>query len=224
MIDYVACVHRDRKNTVRVLLNGGPTRAFLDEVRFLSNISSGALAYEIAKALKARKCEVAAVIGPTALDFSRLGLQRFESVETIEEMRKGMLKACKAFRPDFIVFSAAVLDFVPDEKRKGKVSSKGGWTLHLKPSPKIVDEIAQSFPSAKRIGFKLEWKKQSVASAKRFGTRLLEEKNLHGLCLNYLSEIGGGKHPALLFTPGKPPVAATSKKAIARWVASVCRR
>jgi len=223
MIDYVACVVRERKNTVRVLLNGGPTRAFLDEVRFLSNISSGQLAFEIARALIGKKIEVAAVMGPTALDFSQLRLSKLANVETIEEMRERMLALCKTFKPDFIVFSAAVLDFVPEKKQFGKVSSKGGWTLRLKPSPKIVDEVARRYPSAKRIGFKLEWKKRSLASAKRYGAKLLKEKNLHALCLNYLSEIREGGHPALLFTRDEAPVVAKSKKEIARWIASVCR-
>jgi len=212
-------VNRDRNRTLKVLLNGGPTRAYLDDVRYLSNFSSGGLAYEIASALKAGKIDVAAVVGPTAYDFSRLKLRRLKNVETIEQMRAEMLSLCKSFRPDVVIFAAAVLDFVPKQKKTGKVSSKGTWTLELKPSPKIIDEVARKFPRAKRIGFKLQWEKKSP---EKLGQKLLEEKGLHGLVLNYLPDIKKGSHPALLFTTGQKPVKAKTKKEIARWIAVLC--
>jgi len=211
-------VNRDRNRTLKVLLNGGPTRAYLDDVRYLSNFSSGGLAFEIARALKAKRIDVAAVIGPTSLDFSPLKLRRLKNVETIEQMRAEMLSLCKSFRPDVVIFSAAVLDFIPKQKKSGKVSSRGTWTIELKPSPKIIDEVARKFPRAKRIGFKLQWEKKNP---QKFGAKLLEEKGLHGLVLNYLPEIKKGSHPALLFTPGKKPFPAKTKREIARWISDL---
>ncbi len=210
----------DPKRKVRVLLSGGPTRAYLDDVRFLSNYSSGRLAYEIIRALGRGNAEVAAVLGPTCLDFSKVKLRKLRNVETMEEMRKEMLSCCRTFRPDVVVFAAAVLDFQP-VKRKGKVSSRGSWTLKLHPTPKIVDEVARRFPRIERIGFKLEWERKSLAQARRLGEKLMKQKKYKGLCLNYLSDIRSEKHSALLFSSEKMKSVDT-KRAIAHWVSLIC--
>ena len=208
-----------RKAPLRVLITGGPTRAYLDRVRFLTNFSSGALAYELCKTLARRRIEVALVSGPTAQPFDRIRLARWEPVETTDEMRSSVMRLCREFRPDVAVFSAAVLDFAPVKARAGKVSSRTGWTIRLRPTPKIIDEVGRKYPAVRRVGFKLEWKKSSEAAARRDAKQILTSKGLDALCLNYLSELTGSTHPAILMDNAGNWQAARSKPEIARWIA-----
>src|SRR5262249_5595261 len=68
----------------RVLVTAGPTREFIDPVRFLSNRSSGKMGYAIARAAARRGAEVVLVSGPTALPGPR-GVKNV-AVESAEEM------------------------------------------------------------------------------------------------------------------------------------------
>lgn len=209
-----------------MLITAGPTRAYLDNVRFLSNFSTGSLGYECARLLAERQeIDVYVVAGPTAQPFSKLRLKRLENIETNEEMRQAVLRICKKHRPDFAVLSAAVLDFTPRTFRKGKVSSgEAKWVLELAPTPKIIDEISQRFPQVKKIGFKLEWDKLSPPKMKKFAEKQFAEKKLEALVLNFLPEVGEKRHRAYLFEKNKPPVLKNSKKEIAQWIAKLVRQ
>lgn len=135
-------------------------------------------------------------------------------------MRRETHNLCRTFKPDFVVFSAAVLDFIPVRVEKGKVSSKTkAWTIRLKPSPKIIDEIGRKFPAVRRVGFKLQWDEKERAA--KFGEKVLREKKLDGLVLNYLARVKNDRHPALLFAVGKRPKKARTKKEIAAWIADL---
>ncbi|MFO0005705.1 MAG: phosphopantothenoylcysteine decarboxylase, partial [bacterium] len=67
----------------RVLVTAGPTREFLDPVRFLSNRSSGKMGWEVARAARRRGAEVVLVAGPTALAPPR-GVETVEVVSAAE--------------------------------------------------------------------------------------------------------------------------------------------
>lgn len=206
----------------RVLVTGGPTRAYLDRVRYLSNFSTGELALELCKKLHKAGAEVALVSGPCCQPFDELSLAEWISVETADEMHAGVLKLCRDFKPDYAVFAAAVLDFQPARVGKGKTSSSSRWSLDLKPTPKIIDDVGKRFPAVKRVGFKLEWKAQTSTARDRFARRTMRTKGLDALVLNYLSEmsadISGKTHPAYLYSGQDKPVQAKRKPEIAGWI------
>lgn len=103
----------------RVLVTAGPTRAYLDPVRFLSNASTGAMGFAIAAAAAQRGAEVVLVAGPVA-EPTPLGVRRID-VETGAQM----LAACEAELAsgtiDLLAMVAAVADLVPVEPAAGKV-------------------------------------------------------------------------------------------------------
>lgn len=208
-----------RRQRNSVLVTGGPTRAYLDDVRFLSNYSTGELAYEICKHLKKAGFEVHAVLGPSHFPFESLRLGTCRRVETIHEMRAEVMRLCHRKKPTAAIFSAAVLDFIPARTAKGKVSSRSSWTVRLVPAPKIIDEVGNKFPKIRRVGFKLEARATSRPAREKLGRALLKKKNLDAICVNYLSEIRGRRHPALLFRRETDRATlASSKIAIARWI------
>lgn len=199
-----------RKPTI--LVTGGPTRAYLDDVRFLSNLSTGSLAFEVCRQLKKRGAEVVAIIGPTALNFESLKLKSLVRVETNREMHQAVLQSARRFKPSWGIFSAAVLDFEPAKARSGKVSSDlSQWTIQLRPAPKILDDVKKHFPSMKRVGFKLESERRRVASAKAFADSYRVRKKLEVLCYNEVQKIGRNHEALILNEEGEWRVRGKNK-------------
>ena len=75
----------------RVLITAGPTREYLDPVRFLSNPSTGKMGLALAQEARARGAEVTVVLGPVA-SADRDGLDVVDVV-TAEEMARGGARA-----------------------------------------------------------------------------------------------------------------------------------
>lgn len=201
-----------------VLVTAGPTRAYLDSVRYLSNYSSGRLGYLICEVLAKNGIKVIAVVGPSEVSFEKLKNVTLFKVETVEEMHRAVMQLCKKKSPDFAVLSAAVLDFMPEVISNGKVSSKNNWNLQLVPTPKIIDDITKKFPKIKKIAFKLECNRPSLKTIKSFAEKNIKDKSAEALCLNYLSDIDKKSHPAFLFSRKGGFQKANTKKSIADWI------
>ncbi len=213
---------KNKAQPITVLVTAGPTRAYLDNVRYLSNYSSGQLGFEICRALEKKGLRVIAVVGPCDAPFDQLKKTQVVTVQTVKEMSREVKKICQQHSPQVVVLSAAVLDFEPKKTLKGKVSSKESWKIELVPTPKIIDEITRDFPEVKKVAFKLEWKAKNLKQTKSFGQKTMNDKKSQALCLNYLSEIDALKHPAFFFTEDGKVKKLFSKieiaKEITRWV------
>lgn len=203
---------------MRVLVTGGPTRAYLDPVRYLSNYSSGAMAFELARELCRLGCRTAVVAGPTQQPWKSLKLASLQSVETYEQMQRSVLKTCRTFRPHVVIFAAAVLDFAP-KRQPHKVSSRKPWNLTLYPTPKILDEVQAYFPKILRVGFKLETLKR--ADPIKFAHAYRKKKGLSLLCLNYLADIGRKSYFAYLVSETGENYRMRSKRAAAKKIAQL---
>jgi phosphopantothenoylcysteine decarboxylase/phosphopantothenate--cysteine ligase len=201
--------------SLAVLVTAGPTRAYLDNVRYLSNYSSGQLGYEICRFLEKKIGKVVAVVGPCEAPFHQLKKTKVVKVQTVEEMHKAVMESCRKEGPQFAVLSAAVLDFEPKKIRFGKVSSKNSWKIELVPTLKIIDEIGHRFPKIKKIAFKLEWESMSEEKAKKFALKNMKAKSADALCLNFLSQIKSDSHPAMFFTSDGRMKRLKSKREIA---------
>lgn len=94
----------------KILITAGPTREYLDPVRFLSNQSTGKMGYVIAETLHNLGAEVYLVSGPVTIT-SNFPKEKIIAVET----GKQMYEACqKLFNEvDIAIFCAAVADYTP---------------------------------------------------------------------------------------------------------------
>lgn len=121
----------------RVLVTAGPTREFLDPVRFLSNPSTGKMGLAVARAARARGAQVTVVLGPvTGADRSGLDIV---DVVSAEEMRDAVLPRLE--RIDVLVATAAVSDWKPAERamQKVKKSEQGADSpLELVRTPDVL--------------------------------------------------------------------------------------
>jgi len=151
------------------IVTAGPTFEPLDDVRRLTNFSTGRLGTELANFLAARGHKVVLLIGETAVYSGERNAQRVEIFTTTADLRE-KLKLLSAKKADAIFHAAAVSDFffgrifAPDAANKlaeiksgRKISTGQGKLLaELLPTPKIISELRGWFPKAKITGWKFE--------------------------------------------------------------------
>jgi phosphopantothenoylcysteine decarboxylase/phosphopantothenate--cysteine ligase len=149
------------------IVTAGPTYEPLDEVRRLTNFSTGRLGTELANYLAARGHTVILLIGETATYAGERRAQRVETFTTTADLRR-KLKAVSSKKVDGIFHAAAVSDFVfgkiftPNESGKlaeiksvNKIPSRAGKLLvELVPTPKIIAELRGWFPRTRIVGWK----------------------------------------------------------------------
>ncbi|WP_457678468.1 bifunctional phosphopantothenoylcysteine decarboxylase/phosphopantothenate--cysteine ligase CoaBC [Thermovibrio sp.] len=161
----------------KVVITAGPTREYIDPVRFISNPSSGKMGYALAKAAAAMGAKVVLISGKTCLK-RPYKVKRVE-VETVEEMRKEVLKEVED--ADAYVSAAAIGDYAPVERRKEKIKKgEGELLLRLKRTPDILKEVgSQKRKGQVVVGFAAETE-NLTENAKR----KLREKNLDFVVAN----------------------------------------
>lgn len=127
------------KNKV-VLVTAGPTREFIDSVRYISNRSSGKMGYALAKTAGDMGAKVILISGPVSLPVP--ANTKIIRVETAAEMLKAILKNIKTV--DIFIMAAAVSDFTLFKRAPGKIKrGKGPLLLKLKPTPDILKQVAK---------------------------------------------------------------------------------
>ncbi|WP_456477450.1 bifunctional phosphopantothenoylcysteine decarboxylase/phosphopantothenate--cysteine ligase CoaBC [Methanopyrus sp.] len=135
----------------RILVTGGPTMEPLDNVRVITNRSSGRTACEICRELRARGAEVVFIHGPLRVDPPPTD-ERVE-VETTREMLEKVVS--RVDDADAIVMAAAPSDFRPAKRADGKLDSRREHEIRLIPTEKIVREVFPDFDGV-RVAFKLD--------------------------------------------------------------------
>jgi phosphopantothenoylcysteine decarboxylase/phosphopantothenate--cysteine ligase len=137
----------------KILITSGPTQEPIDDVRFITNRSSGKMGVALAKAALLMGAEVSMIAGPQE---ARIPLQlTVIRVKTALEM----LEAMKGQAPqhDWIIGAAAVADYRLENPSPGKLRrSESSLQISLVPNPDIIAEAARLAPNAKVIGFAAE--------------------------------------------------------------------
>jgi phosphopantothenoylcysteine decarboxylase/phosphopantothenate--cysteine ligase len=143
---------------MRILVTSGATREFLDDVRFVSNVSTGRTGALLADALARAGLAVTLLRGQGADKPPRpdalAGLSVFTSADNLLRQLRARLAAGKI---DAVIHCAAVSDYRPEKKIPGKLpSSSGSLDLHLVPTRKILPLLKGFSPCPLVvIGFKL---------------------------------------------------------------------
>lgn len=139
---------------MKVLITCGPTWVAIDQVRVMSNISSGQMGHLIAKAFVEAKVSVTLLQGPVT-DSTPLKGVRIIKYNYFDEMEK-LLKVECSKNYDIIIHAAAVSDFMVENSIKGKIASQKKFNLKLVGTKKLINLIKQWAPKSFLVGFKLE--------------------------------------------------------------------
>lgn len=169
---------------VKILITSGPTRSYIDSVRFITNRSSGRMGHAIASEAVKLGAEVVLVTGPVEERFARLAKGTVMNVETGEEMLQACLKHLDSSQ---IVFAtAAVSDFEPFAKVEGKLIREGNLQLDLKASVDVLASLGEKKkPGQIFFGFAAEAGEGEKEFAK--AREKIARKKLDFLALNNIS-------------------------------------
>ena len=169
---------------MNVIVTAGPTREFLDPVRFLSNRSTGKMGFAVAEAFAARGHDVLLVTGPVTIEPPD-GVRCIRVVSADE-----MYKAVKAeFEPcNALVMAAAVADWTPESASDVKLKKSGGtMTLNMVRTQDILSELSRIKGDRILAGFAAE-----TGDPLAEGERKLKEKGLDVLFANDVSAPDSG--------------------------------
>jgi phosphopantothenoylcysteine decarboxylase/phosphopantothenate--cysteine ligase len=123
----------------KIVVSAGPTREYVDPVRFLSNPSSGRQGFALAQAALDRGAAVTLVAGPTELA-PPIGADRVDVVSA-QEMSEAVISAVEG--ADALLMAAAVADFRPADSAAQKVKkAQGPARLALERTPDVLSEVA----------------------------------------------------------------------------------
>jgi phosphopantothenoylcysteine decarboxylase/phosphopantothenate--cysteine ligase len=179
---------------VKLLITSGPTREYLDTVRYLSNPSSGRMGFALARAASRRGHDVTVVTGPVAIREPR-GV-RIIRVTTAAEMLNASLSAfvkCHA-----AIFAAAVCDYRPsrrDDKKKPKRA--GAWRVALEPTTDIAAALGRVKRHRITVAFALE-----DHNARPNAEGKLARKSADAIVLNGPANIGDDRARVEVLTAG----------------------
>ena len=169
---------------MRVLVTAGPTREFIDPVRFISNPSSGKMGFALADVAVRRGASVTLITGPSQLNTPH-GVERIEVVSAAE-MHDAVMKRQDA---DVVLMAAAVADYKPIEQAEHKTKKTDGDTsLSLTRTRDILAELGGKKRDRQiLVGFAMETQNGVESAAAK-----LETKNLDWIVLNHVNMQGSG--------------------------------
>lgn len=206
---------------MRILITAGPTREYLDDVRYLSNASSGRMGYALVEAALDAGYEVVLVSGP--VDLRPPARCEFHAVETTAQMRD----VCLSRFPDCdgVIAAAAVCDYKPKQRIAGKISKTGEpITIEMIETDDVLAELGAAKNDRWVVGFALE-----AANARENALQKLRAKNCDWIVLNAPSAIGAETNSVELIDPAGAVVESWSgsKSDVARhlveWITSHSR-
>lgn len=148
----------------KIIVTAGPTREYIDPVRFISNRSSGKMGYAIAGAALRRGASVVLISGPSNVT-PPYGA-RLVSVETAEEMRESVVRNLRG--SSVLIMAAAVSDFSPESRSRKKIDKSRGLALKLRKTPDILSEIANLRKRPFLVGFAAETGPDLTRARKKF--------------------------------------------------------
>ncbi len=187
----------------RFLVTGGPTREHVDDVRYLSNPSTGSLAALMCEAARDRGAEVTYVYGPGARE-PGWGVDLVPVVSA--EDLAGAVRV-RAASVDAVLMCAAVADWTPSRPRSGKEPKAGERkSLELRRTPDVLAELGAMAPDRPRLlGFAAQVEDRDVELI-ALGRDKLQRKGCDMLFVNPVHRDGQGFGPGdtqgVLLGPG----------------------
>jgi phosphopantothenoylcysteine decarboxylase/phosphopantothenate--cysteine ligase len=139
----------------RILITAGPTWVPIDSVRVISNIATGTTGVLLARESSVRGARVTLLLGPCA-KYNLNNSIRVINFRFFSELKDILRRELKNKNYDIVIHSAAVSDFKPEYKLKGKLNSDKGCRLKLIPLEKLVVLIRRFTPKSILVMFKLE--------------------------------------------------------------------
>jgi len=137
-----------------VLVTAGPTIEYIDDIRYITNKSSGKMGFALARDAVRRGVNCILISGPTNLT-PPAGC-KYIPVETTEDMLKAVTAQLKNMNIDVFIGAAAVADWKMEKKAQGKLPSSKKFNIELSPTEKIIEMVKKLSPATALVAFKAE--------------------------------------------------------------------
>lgn len=221
----------------RVLVSAGPTRSYIDPVRFFANASTGVMGFAIAAAAQQLGAEVTLVAGPVELA-TPAGVRRID-VETAPQMHSALQAAITQAPIDLVAMVAAVSDLEVDASaskldKAALLPTMAGlrWRHGVDILASLTAAAADTDPRPRFLGFAAQTVDEGPdveAELLRLGHAKLAAKNVDALFVNRVGVPGLGfasptnagyllvreTRDEVEVVPSGPPIA---KQQLARWL------
>lgn len=166
----------------KILVTSGPTREYLDPVRFLTSRSSGRMGWALAEEAERRGADVSLISGPSSLlpnpDIPTI------KVQTAAEMEQAVLKAYD--QTDIVIMAAAVSDFKFEQTAGQKIKKqKDRGLIRLVPTGDILEKLGRNKGNKILVGFAAETERKNL---KENALQKAEAKNLDLIVANDVSQ------------------------------------
>jgi predicted short-subunit dehydrogenase-like oxidoreductase (DUF2520 family) len=202
--------------SLNILITAGGTSEKIDEVRKMSNISTGRLGALIAEEFIKKAANVTYICGETAVIPKGINAQNVIKIDSVNELSDTLTDLFKRKHYDAVIHAMAVSDYRPvrnlDEK---KISSDlDSLVIHMEKTPKIINTIKQLQPDTILVGFKLL---VGVAEEELLNTagELLLKNDCDFVLANDLEKIDGDNHEGFLISANKGCTRLHTKQEIA---------
>jgi phosphopantothenoylcysteine decarboxylase/phosphopantothenate--cysteine ligase len=174
----------------RVIVTGGGTIEKLDDVRTISNASSGKMASSLAAALFCRGADVNLIASRFEPDLPKS--IRIIDVQSSQEMGKHLTDSLHTAKKEnllqkepYLFMAAAVSDYIPMYPQEGKLKKEmlgESWTIAMKQNIDLLSSMDKK--GIKTVAFKAE---TDISTATANATKLLTSKGVDAVCLNIIS-------------------------------------
>lgn len=171
----------------KIIITAGGTMEKMDDVRFITNKSSGKMGIALAEECYLRGADVMLLRATTSVKPRYSMLEK--TFDTADDLYAIIQKEVTS--RDIIFHTAAVSDFQLAERIDGKISSKSSVNLHFTPRIKISDQIKKLNPTINLIVFKAEY---GLSEEELINEALqkLEEANADAVVANDISRSDRG--------------------------------
>jgi phosphopantothenoylcysteine synthetase/decarboxylase len=176
---------------MKILITAGATREPIDEVRFLSNVSTGRTGARLAEKLTALGHAVTVLRGEGSV--MPTGVAEVLTFASTEDLRRQLQVRLDSGGYDAVIQCAAVSDYRPAVSQPGKLSSYAdGFALHLVPTPKLLPELKNYARGPLLVvGFKLT-AGADAAGRREAVARLFASSTVDAVIHNDLRDLGAG--------------------------------
>ncbi|OGR87057.1 MAG: hypothetical protein A3J74_07050 [Elusimicrobia bacterium RIFCSPHIGHO2_02_FULL_57_9] len=207
-----------------VLITSGPTREYLDPIRFLTNASSGRMGWALARQARRLGARVTVISGPSP-DSPPQGI-RVVPVVTALQMHRAALKFCP--QADVVIAAAAVSDWRLPAALVHKIQrTPKNLRLTLKPNPDIIRAVSRRRKSSRSglkqvlIGFALETRRPLASAREK-----MKRKGLDMIVVNDSSALSARRSRAAVLNRrgGIRKLPVQSKQATARAIFQEIRK
>ncbi len=215
IVEYIEdiLIRRKKLKDKKILITAGPTREYIDPVRFISNASSGLMGVALSDSAMRMGASVTLIHGPISVPPPPVKTIEVTSANEMYEAVLSEFEKC-----DVVLMAAAVADFSPQTQYEQKMKKENDniVTITLSKTPDILAELGKRKKNHILVGFSLETENIIENARKK-----LFEKNLDLIIANKPSEVSGPESTTnevtLLFRDGKmEKLPVMSKRRLAR--------